>query len=159
MFSGLTGRNFAAGMSGGIAYVWDVDGTFSSKCNRELVELCKLEDKDDLELVQSLLREFKELTDSVVADNLLQEFPKRTKEFVKVFPYEYQRVLRQRATAPEPVVNNVHQNTNAVDVRDIEESVADLTLEHKKAERALDKVRGTFLLLANVKMDKKKGPI
>lgn len=61
-FTGLTGRNFAAGMSGGIAYVWDVDGKFSMKCNMEMVELCKLEDKEDVQLVKTLLSEFEQLT-------------------------------------------------------------------------------------------------
>lgn len=61
-FSGLTGRNFAAGMSGGTAYVWDIDGKFSTKCNPEMVELCKLEDKEDVNFVKTLLSEFRELT-------------------------------------------------------------------------------------------------
>lgn len=58
---GLTGRNFAAGMSGGIAYVWDIDGSFKGKCNQEMVELCKL-NEEDTKLVLQLLEEFKELT-------------------------------------------------------------------------------------------------
>lgn len=136
---GLTGRNFAAGMSGGIAYVWDIDGSFRTKCNPEMVELCKLEDKEDVVLVKTLLKEFKDLTGSVVAEQLMKEFDKRLKEFVKVFPYEYQRALKQKAVAvPEPVKhNNVEPK-----VQDIEDSVADLAIEQKKAERALDKTRG-----------------
>jgi glutamate synthase (NADPH/NADH) len=133
---GLTGRNFAAGMSGGIAYVWDIDGKFSTKCNPELVELCKLEDKDDVELVKTLLHEFKELTGSLVADQLINEFEERRKEFVKVFPYEYQRALKQKAIE-QAVVNNVQQN-HEPKIKDIEDSVADLAIEQKK----LDKVRG-----------------
>lgn len=68
----MTGRNFAAGMSGGIAYVWDIDGKFSTKCNMEMVELCKLEDKDDVVLVKQLLVEFRDLTGSIVADQLIK---------------------------------------------------------------------------------------
>lgn len=49
-------------MSGGIAYVWDIDGKFSTKCNPEMVELCKLEDKEDVCLVKTLLKEFHDLT-------------------------------------------------------------------------------------------------
>lgn len=137
---GLTGRNFAAGMSGGVAYVWDIDKTFSTKCNPEMVELCKLEDKDDVELVKSLLREFRDLTGSVVADQLIKEFDTRVKEFVKVFPYEYQRVLKLKASAAQSVakVNNVSEPR----IQDIEDSVADLTIEQKKVERVLDKTRG-----------------
>ncbi|RZC34842.1 glutamate synthase 1 [NADH], chloroplastic [Asbolus verrucosus] len=132
---GLTGRNFAAGMSGGIAYVWDTDGKFSTKCNPELVELCKLEDKDDVELVKTLLHEFKELTGSLIAEQLINEFDIRRKEFVKVFPYEYQRVLKQKAS--EVTVNSIQQN-HEPKIQDIEDSVADLSIEQKK----LDKVRG-----------------
>ncbi|EFA03092.1 uncharacterized protein LOC658584 isoform X1 [Tribolium castaneum] len=127
---GLTGRNFAAGMSGGIAYVWDIDGKFSTKCNPELVELCKLEDKEDVELVKTLLQEFKQLTGSVVAEKLINEFEERRKEFVKVFPYEYQRALKQKQTI-------ITQN-NEPKIQDIEDAVSDLALEQKK----LDKVRG-----------------
>lgn len=52
-------------MSGGIAYVWDIDGKFSTKCNPEMVELCKLEDREDINLVKSLLTEFHVLTGTV----------------------------------------------------------------------------------------------
>lgn len=139
---GLTGRNFAAGMSGGVAYVWDIDKTFSTKCNPEMVELCKLEDTEDLELVQNLLHEFRNLTGSVVADKLIKEFNVRVKEFVKVFPYEYQRVLKQKAAVEAaPKVNNVSEPN----IKDIEDSVADLALEQKKVERALDKLRGNVI--------------
>ncbi|KAB0798457.1 hypothetical protein PPYR_09450 [Photinus pyralis] len=137
---GLTGRNFAAGMSGGIAYVWDIDGSFSSKCNREMVELCKLEDKEDLDIVRTLLQEFHEYTGSVLAEQLLKEFKTRMKEFVKVFPYEYQKVLKQKLT--EVVAKPVLHNSIEPNIKDIEDSVADLAIEQKKSERALDKLRG-----------------
>lgn len=134
---GLTGRNFAAGMSGGIAYVWDIDGSFSTKCNLEMVELCKVEDRDDVVLIKQLLNEFKDLTGSIIAEQLINEFDKRVKEFVKVFPYEYQRALRQKAVVVETKMTNGEPK-----VQDIEDSVADLAIEQKKAERALDKTRG-----------------
>ncbi|XP_057669845.1 uncharacterized protein LOC130902058 [Diorhabda carinulata] len=135
---GLTGRNFAAGMSGGIAYVWDIDGKFSTKCNMETVELCKLEDKEDVDLVISLLKEFEELTGSIVAKTLIDEFDIRKREFVKVFPYEYQRALKQK-TAEIPV-----NQPQAVEpkILDIEDAIGDATHEQKKVERALDKTRG-----------------
>ncbi|XP_066254056.1 uncharacterized protein [Euwallacea similis] len=137
---GLTGRNFAAGMSGGLAYVWDVDGKFSTKCNMEMVELCKLEDRDDVLLVKRLLKEFVDLTGSVIAQQLINEFDSRMKEFVKVFPYEYQRVLKHKATADQPEVQTIKQN-NEPKIQDIEDAVGDAH-EPKKAERALDKIRG-----------------
>lgn len=132
-------------MSGGIAYVWDVDGSFSSKCNRETVELCSVEDKDDLQLVNTLLEEFKALTGSVIAETLLNEFKERVKEFVKVFPYEYQRVIKQKAVTVEAVVKT---QQNSVGINDIEDAVADITLEKKKAERALDKLRGNAVFFS-----------
>ncbi|XP_044268260.1 glutamate synthase 1 [NADH], chloroplastic isoform X2 [Tribolium madens] len=130
---GLTGRNFAAGMSGGIAYVWDIDGKFSTKCNPELVELCKLEDKEDVDLVKTLLQEFKDLTGSVVAETLINEFEERRKEFVKVFPYEYQRALKQKQVEQAAINQNSEPK-----IQDIEDAVTDVALEQKK----LDKVRG-----------------
>lgn len=140
---GLTGRNFAAGMSGGIAYVWDIDGSFAMKCNPEMVELCKLEEKDDVKLVKELLYEFKDLTGSVIAEKLLNEFDERRKEFVKVFPYEYQRALKQAAMVAEPVVNSKPvMNGFEPKIQDIEDSVIDTAVEQKKSERALDKLRG-----------------
>nr|XP_023020294.1 glutamate synthase [NADH], amyloplastic [Leptinotarsa decemlineata] len=135
---GLTGRNFAAGMSGGIAYVWDVDGKFSTKCNMEMVELCKLEDKEDVMFVKTLLAEFKQLTGSIVAEKLIDEFDVRRKEFVKVFPYEYQRALKQKVVET-PVTQ---APSNEPKIQDIEDTIGDSSAEQKKAERALDKVRG-----------------
>ncbi|XP_072396623.1 uncharacterized protein [Diabrotica undecimpunctata] len=135
---GLTGRNFSAGMSGGIAYVWDVDGKFSTKCNMETVELCKLEDKEDVELVKSLLKEFQEETGSLIAQQLINEFDSHRKEFVKVFPYEYQRALKQKATE----IAITQSQPVEPKIKDIEDTIGDTTQEQKKAERALDKTRG-----------------
>lgn len=125
-------------MSGGVAYVWDVDGKFSTKCNLEMVELCKLEDKDDVDLVRRLLKEFQELTGSVIAEQLINEFDIRRKEFVKVFPYELQKTLKQKAqenTVEKPVQNHEPK------IQDIEDTLGD-ALEQKKIERVLDKTRG-----------------
>lgn len=58
-------------MSGGIAYVWDIDGKFSTKCNPEMVELCKLEDREDVDLVKTLLKEFQDLTGKYVVAQFL----------------------------------------------------------------------------------------
>ncbi|XP_015600408.1 putative glutamate synthase [NADPH] isoform X3 [Cephus cinctus] len=136
---GLTGRNFAAGMSGGIAYVLDVDGSFKSKCNPEMVELLPLNDKDDIAYVKQLLEEFVEKTGSLIAKDLLVLWPEPTTRFVKVFPYEYQRALKQMEEdkLAEPVVNG---NSKAVEpqVKDIEDVIADADMEQRK----LDKIRG-----------------
>ncbi|XP_045471677.1 glutamate synthase [NADH], amyloplastic isoform X2 [Harmonia axyridis] len=130
---GLTGRNFAAGMSGGIAYVWDIDGKFSTRCNPEMVELCKLEDGDDVSLVRTLLKEFKELTGSIVAEKLLEDFDNRLKEFVKVFPYDYQRALRQKM-AEVQITNGLSHEPKIPDIEDV--------MGDPKKENVLDKTRG-----------------
>lgn len=131
-------------MSGGIAYVWDIDGSFAMKCNPEMVELCKLEEKDDIKLIKELLYEFKDLTGSIIAGKLLNEFDERQKEFVKVFPYEYQRALKQAAAVPVTATVNSQPMVNGFEpkIQDIEDSIADVAIEQKKAERALDKLRG-----------------
>lgn len=134
-------------MSGGIAYVWDIDGKFSMRCNLEMVELCKVEDKDDIQLIKNLLQEFKDLTGSVVAEKLINEFDIRLPEFVKVFPYDYQRVLKQNAQTVEETAKTVVPPAEP-NILDIEETVADLKLEQKKVERALDKTRGKTLDLS-----------
>ncbi|XP_052750454.1 uncharacterized protein LOC113511910 [Galleria mellonella] len=140
---GLTGRNFAAGMSGGIAYVYDIDGSFKSKCNQETVELLPLEQQEDLEYVKTLLEEFVEYTGSVIAQELLSTWPEPAKMFIKVFPYEYQRVLKQlamKSPAPTPKVEANGKAENGV--LDIEETVRDVELDKKNLEKILDKTRG-----------------
>ena len=89
---GETGRNFAAGMSGGIAYVWDPDRRFSPKVNVELVELEAL-DADDTEWLRGILEAHRAATDSAVAERLLADFSKVVRDFVKVMPTDYRRVL------------------------------------------------------------------
>ncbi|CAK9810578.1 Glutamate synthase [NADH] [Anthophora plagiata] len=137
---GLTGRNFAAGMSGGIAYVLDVDGSFKSKCNPEMVELLPLNKLEDIAYVKELLEEFVEKTGSLIAQDLLKLWPEPTTRFVKVFPYEYQRALKQLEEVKhvQPILNgNSHDRLNDK-VKDIEDVVADAAMEQRK----LDKIRG-----------------
>ncbi|MEZ4552367.1 MAG: glutamate synthase large subunit [Dehalococcoidia bacterium] len=94
---GRTGRNFGAGMSGGIAFVWDVDGDFRTRCNLEMIDLERLEEPEDLNLVQGLLERHLEYTGSTVAQRLLDRWPAVAGQFVKVMPKEYRRVLNERA--------------------------------------------------------------
>ncbi len=89
---GRTGRNFAAGMSGGIAYVYDVDRGFERRCNLELVELEPLSDEDASE-VRALITEHAARTGSLVARNLLASWPRVQERFVKVMPTDYRRAL------------------------------------------------------------------
>jgi glutamate synthase domain-containing protein 3 len=94
---GPTGRNFAAGMSGGIAYVYDRQRRFEGRCNTELVDLEELTDDDALE-VQALIREHVARTGSLVARNLLASWDKGARDrFVKVMPRDYKRALAEQA--------------------------------------------------------------
>ena len=100
---GKTGRNFAAGMSGGIAYVYDPDGDFYIRCNKEMVDLEPLDDAEDIDLVHGLLDRHRQYTGSTVADGLLKQWPKITAKFVKVMPRDYKRVLLEQLTASREV--------------------------------------------------------
>ncbi|MGB7157754.1 MAG: glutamate synthase large subunit [Tepidisphaeraceae bacterium] len=98
---GKTGRNFAAGMSGGIAYVYDDDGQFKDKCNLEMVELEKADSPDDIATIQRLLENHVKFTGSTVAKAVLDDFEKELRWFVKVMPTDYRRVLEHQAEIEE----------------------------------------------------------
>lgn len=98
---GPTGRNFAAGMSGGIAYVWDVYGNFKDKCNLEMVGLERVVEDEDVEVVLQLLQNHYRYTGSLVAKQIIDDFNKEVNRFVKVIPYEYKRILQQRLLEEE----------------------------------------------------------
>ncbi|RLS79333.1 MAG: glutamate synthase large subunit [Planctomycetota bacterium] len=91
---GETGRNFAAGMSGGIAYVWDASGTFRSRVNAEMVELEPL-DEGDLAYVRSRIEKHVHYTDSARGRDILERWPSEQKKFVKVMPIDYKRALAE----------------------------------------------------------------
>ncbi|NQT29680.1 MAG: glutamate synthase large subunit, partial [Candidatus Saganbacteria bacterium] len=97
---GKTGRNFAAGMSGGIAYVYDREGEFAEKCNLSMVELEELNQKDQ-RIIQNLLKNHFKYTRSPLAKNILDDFGKEKYRFVKVMPIEYKRVLLKKAMDEE----------------------------------------------------------
>src|SRR5690606_4241844 len=110
---GKTGRNFAAGMSGGIAYVLDEDGTFAPRCNMEMVELESIEDGEESREVRAMVERHQQLTGSAVAERLLRDWNAMVGKFVKVMPTEYravlleekkQRVALGRETAQEGVL-------------------------------------------------------
>ncbi len=93
---GRTGRNFAAGMSGGIAYVLDEAGQFPVLCNKQMVDLDPLQLDEDVDLVQSLLRKHIEATGSERAQWVLENWHRLQPKFVKVFPRDYRRVIDAR---------------------------------------------------------------
>jgi glutamate synthase (NADPH) large chain len=90
---GTTGRNFAAGMSGGIAYVYDKDRGFAGRCNLELVDLDELVEEDDEE-VKALISEHAQRTGSMVARNILASWERARERFVKVMPRDYKHALQ-----------------------------------------------------------------
>jgi glutamate synthase domain-containing protein 3 len=99
---GRTGRNFAAGMSGGIAYVYDKHGDFADKCNLSMVELESLT-AEDHKLIRRLLQNHFKYTRSPVAKSILDDFGKEFRKFIKVMPKEYKRVLAEKALTEEEV--------------------------------------------------------
>jgi glutamate synthase (ferredoxin) len=90
---GPTGRNFAAGMSGGVAFVLDTRGDFKRRCNLAMVDVESLTDHEDVELVKELLKRHAKFTGSTVAENLLANWKAAQAQFVKVMPRDYKRVL------------------------------------------------------------------
>ncbi|MFN8017804.1 MAG: glutamate synthase-related protein [Acidimicrobiales bacterium] len=97
---GPTGRNFGAGMSGGIAYVWDPEGTFPSLANDEMVDLEPLDELDETWLVGAIFTHQKE-TGSEVASRILTDWQYTVRQFVKVMPRDYKRVLAAIKAAEE----------------------------------------------------------
>jgi glutamate synthase (NADPH) large chain len=91
---GETGRNFAAGMSGGIAYVWDAKGTFGQKVNKEMVELEPL-DAGDLEYLKGRIEKHVEYTDSARGRAILDGWKTEQSRFVKVMPTDYKRAIAE----------------------------------------------------------------
>ncbi len=89
---GPTGRNFAAGMTGGVAYVWDVDGDFTKKVNREMVETEPMTE-EDIQEVHGLLVKHLLYTTSTVAKRVLEKGPSLIGRFVKVMPKDYKRMV------------------------------------------------------------------
>jgi glutamate synthase domain-containing protein 3 len=105
---GRTGRNFAAGMSGGIAYVYDATGEFVRvKCNRAGVDLEPLFEREDIARLEALLRKHVEYTGSAAARRILDNWASSLPHFVKVFPHEYKRVLGVKRPALQDVAHGM----------------------------------------------------
>jgi glutamate synthase (NADPH/NADH) large chain len=106
---GATGRNFAAGMSGGVAYVYDPEDQFLARCNLAMVELEPVADAADVAELRALIEEHQQRTGSTVAAAILQDWPTKIKLFRKVMPIDYRRALQQmaREAAESTVVEEV----------------------------------------------------
>ena len=151
---GSTGRNFAAGMSGGIAYVLDINKDFRSKLNMEMVEAGSIEDPEEIAYVRNLIEDHHHYTGSELAARILVDFNRALRRIVKVLPVDYKRVLEEEAAKAAaakraeynlPVISGVAnkkvEKDKAGKLLDIEESVRDDAADKKKA-LVLDKTRG-----------------
>ncbi len=111
---GPTGRNFAAGMSGGVAYVWDPDGIFPARCNLGTVELDPVEDDEDISELREMIELHQEYTRSRVAAGVLADWPDVLDQFVKVMPTDYKRVLAERRKHDEEMEAELHEDETGV---------------------------------------------
>ncbi|EXJ92003.1 glutamate synthase [NADPH] [Capronia epimyces CBS 606.96] len=166
---GETGRNFAAGMSGGIAYVLDMNQDFHSKINMEMVEVSGVEEPSEIAFLRGMIEDHHHYTGSELAARILLEFNRALPRFVKVLPTDYKRVLAEqkkkaeeakKAEYPLPLlpgnpVRNLHQEQRdrandkeaakpkKADMLDIEEGInGDADKAKQKAALVLDKTRG-----------------
>jgi len=98
---GETGRNFAAGMSGGIAYIYDPEGKFPARCNMGLVGLETVDTVGEKEDLYSYIKEHVDVTGSGVGSKMLENWDETVKHFVKVMPHDYKRVLMEQAAADQ----------------------------------------------------------
>jgi len=108
---GEVGRNFAAGMSGGIAYVWDKDGNFDYFCNMEMVELSLVEEAMDNKELYDLIEAHARYTGSSIAKDMLADWDTYVGQFIKIMPIEYKKVLAaQRLAALEAKIASVERD-------------------------------------------------
>ncbi|MBI4358244.1 MAG: glutamate synthase subunit alpha, partial [Candidatus Omnitrophica bacterium] len=91
---GETGRNFAAGMSGGVAYILDVKGDFPTRCNKQMVELERLEKQDEIKEVRKMIERHVQYTASKRGKHILDLWDEMVPKFVKILPKDYKRVLQ-----------------------------------------------------------------
>lgn len=161
---GSTGRNFAAGMSGGIAYILDIHQDTEQKVNQEMVELSGVEDPQEIAFLRGLIEDHHHYTGSELAARILLDFTRALPRFIKVMPVDYKRVLMEEAAKeaekkrkeyplailPGNPVRTSHEESlkhqyeakeKKADLLDIEESVTDAKAEKKKA-LVLDKTKG-----------------
>jgi glutamate synthase (NADPH/NADH) large chain/glutamate synthase (ferredoxin) len=115
---GRTGRNFAAGMSGGLAFVLDEDGTFAGRVNPAMRDQLEPLDEADAIEVRSLVGEHAERTGSPVAQRVLDEWDELLPSFVKIFPADYKRVLAE-LEAEEAAASNGSSNGAAAPARKV----------------------------------------
>lgn len=172
---GSTGRNFAAGMSGGIGYILDMNQDFHSKVNMEMVEISGLEDPSEIAFVRGLIEDHHHYTGSELAARVLLDFTRALPHFIKVLPRDYKRILEEEAAKaaaakkaeftlpqlPGTPVNKEKQKADEeskkTDMLDIEDSISDSKTEKKRSALVLDKTRG--FMKYNRRSEKYRNPI
>ncbi|KAA6308338.1 Glutamate synthase (NADPH/NADH) large chain [termite gut metagenome] len=92
---GETGRNFAAGMSGGVAYVWNKNGDFDYYCNMEMVELSLVEETGYRKELHELVQKHYSHTGSKLAHTMLEDWNHYVEAFIQIVPIEYKKVLQE----------------------------------------------------------------
>ncbi len=95
---GRTGRNFAAGMSGGVAYIYDEESVFRNKCNMDMVDLEDI-NEEDIKIITELLQKHVQYTGSVLAAKILADIDGQKYKFIKVMPLEYKKILESKKKA------------------------------------------------------------
>jgi len=108
---GTTGVNFGAGMSGGIAYIYDEDGSFDNNCNLEMLDLELVDDPGDELVLRTMVEEHVAHTGSPKGRRLLDDWAASLPRFVKVFPTEYKRVLGQMSREDEAIEREVAESS------------------------------------------------
>ena len=111
---GPTGRNFAAGMSGGIAYVLDEAGDFLTKCNLEMVDLEKVDNRQAQDELRLLIEEHVKLTGSAVGQRVLDDWTAMIDKFVRVMPRDYKRYLQGQTIEHADPETDEHVESGAV---------------------------------------------
>ena len=159
---GGTGRNFAAGMSGGIAYVLDMRHDFAQNVNTEMVELSPITDPHEIAFVRGLIEDHHHYTGSELAARILVDFNRALPRFVKVLPTDYKRVLAEEAAKAAaarrlasslPYMNLTSRSStpkkkedadknHESSMLDLEDSITDIKAEKAKAALVLDKTKG-----------------
>eukprot|EP00158_Paraphelidium_tribonemae_P009771 Partr_v1_DN28960_c0_g1_i1_m24917 putative glutamate synthase len=142
---GETGRNFAAGMSGGLAFIWDKARSFSRKCNMEMIDLETLTEQDQAE-VQQLISNHVKFTGSALGDRILSNWKVEAKRFLKVFPKDYKAALNAstRVEEADNIENAPEPNQEpTMQVVDIEDAAMDDRLKPRDIKNLkVDRVRG-----------------
>ena len=93
---GETGRNFAAGMSGGVAYVFDQNSDFQSRCNKEMIDIDTVQSPEDVNELFNLVKKYNLYTQSRKASRILDRWDQAVNKFVKVIPRQYKKILLEK---------------------------------------------------------------